>query len=76
VLRLDRRAIGASLLAAFLYGSLIWGVLPIQPGVSWESHLAGALIGLALAFPLRGLDVPPRKRYSWEGGVEDEDTTD
>jgi membrane associated rhomboid family serine protease len=67
VIRLDRRAIGASLLVAFLYGSMVWGVLPIQPGVSWESHLAGALIGLALAFPLRRLDVPPRKRYSWEG---------
>ena len=67
VLRLDRRAIGASLLIAFLYGGMVWGVLPIQPGVSWESHLAGALIGLAMAYPLRRLDVPPRKRYSWEG---------
>jgi membrane associated rhomboid family serine protease len=67
VLRLDRRAIGASLLVAFLYGSMVWGVLPIQPGVSWESHLAGGLIGLALAVALRRLDIPPRKRYSWEG---------
>ncbi len=66
VLRLDRRAIGASLLVAFLYGSMVWGVLPIQPGVSWEFHLAGALIGLALAIGLRRLDIPPRKRYSWE----------
>ncbi len=67
VLRLDRRAIGASLLIAFLYGGMVWGVLPIQPGVSWEAHLAGALIGLAMAYPLRRLDVPPRKRYDWEG---------
>ncbi len=56
-----------SLLVAFLYGSMVWGVLPIQPGVSWESHLAGGLIGLALAVALRRLDIPPRKRYSWEG---------
>jgi membrane associated rhomboid family serine protease len=67
VIRRDRRAIAASLLVAFLYGSMVWGVLPIQPGVSWESHLAGALIGLTMAIALRRLDVPPRKRYSWEG---------
>jgi membrane associated rhomboid family serine protease len=66
VIRRDRRAIAASLLVAFLYGSTVWGVLPIEPGVSWETHLAGALIGLALAIRLRHLDIPPRKRYDWE----------
>ena len=66
VIRLDRRAIAASLLVCFLYGTLAWGVLPIKPGVSWETHLAAALIGLVLALALRHLDVPPRKRYSWE----------
>ena len=66
VLRLDRRAIAASLLVSFLYGSMVWGVLPIQPGVSWQTHLAAALIGLALAIALRRLDIPPRKRCSWE----------
>lgn len=81
VIRLDRRAIAASLLVAFLYGSMVWGVLPIQPGVSWESHLAGALIGLAMAMVLRRLDVPPRKRYSWDeeeesSGEEGEDVSD
>jgi len=66
LIRRDRRAIAASLLVCFLYGALVWGVLPIEPGVSWETHLAAALIGLALAIALRHLDVPPRKRYSWE----------
>ena len=73
LIRRDRRAIAASLLVCFLYGTLVWGVLPIQPGVSWETHLAAALIGVALAIALRRLDVPPRKRYSWEdedGGDE------
>jgi len=77
VIRLDRRAIAASLLVAFLYGSMVWGVLPIQPGVSWQTHLAAALIGLALAIALRRLDIPPRKRYTWdddEGEQRDSDT--
>jgi len=66
IIRRDRRAIAASLLVSFLYGSLVWGVLPIRPGVSWETHLAAALLGLALAVALRRMDIPPRKRYTWE----------
>ena len=66
LIRLDRRAIAASLLVCFLYGSMVWGVLPIRPGVSWETHLAAALIGVLMAIALRRLDIPPRKRYSWE----------
>ena len=75
LIRRDRRAIGASLLVCFLYGTLAWGVFPIQPGVSWETHLAAALIGLALAVALRHLDIPPRKRYAWED-EEDEPEDD
>jgi membrane associated rhomboid family serine protease len=66
LIRRDRRAIAASLLVCFLYGGMVWGVLPIQPGVSWETHLAAALLGLALAVALRRMDIPPRKRYTWE----------
>ena len=66
VIRRDRRAIAASLLVYFLYGSLAWGVLPIQPGLSWETHLAGALIGALSAVALRRLDIPPRRHYAWE----------
>jgi len=66
MIRRDRRAIAASLLVSFLYGASVWGVLPIEPGVSWETHLAAAVIGLALALALRRLDIPPRRRYTWE----------
>ena len=66
LIRRDTRAIAASLLVSFLYGTLAWGALPIKPGVSWETHLSAALIGLALAIALRRLDIPPRKRYAWE----------
>jgi membrane associated rhomboid family serine protease len=42
------QALTLSLLVGFFYGGLIWGVLPGQPGVSWEGHLFG-LIGGVLA---------------------------
>ena len=74
MLRRDRRAVATSLVVCFLYGSLVWGVLPTRAGISWETHLAAALIGTVLAIALRRLDVPPHKRYAWEGkSDEDED---
>jgi membrane associated rhomboid family serine protease len=66
ILRRDRRAWAASVLVAFFYGAMVWGVLPLKHGVSWETHLAAAAIGVALAIALRRRDVPPRKVYSWE----------
>jgi len=72
LIRRDRRAIAASLLVCFMYGALLWGLLPIEPGVSWETHLAAALIGIVLAIALRRRDIPPRVRYTWEN-EEDND---
>jgi membrane associated rhomboid family serine protease len=71
VLRRDRRAIAASLLVAFMYGTLVWGVLPLNPVVSWETHLAAALIGISLAIVFRDRDVPPRVRHSWEDETDE-----
>ena len=73
LLRRDRRAIAASLLVVLMYGSLAWGVLPIQPGVSWETHLSAAVIGVLLALALRKIDIPPRKRYVWEDQTAEDD---
>jgi membrane associated rhomboid family serine protease len=74
VIRRDRRAIAAALLVSFMYGALVWGVLPIEAGVSWETHLAAALIGVLLAFALRRLDLPARRRYSWEDEADEQDS--
>ena len=38
-----------SVLVAFFYGGLIFGILPSSPFVSWESHLFGFITGLVAA---------------------------
>ena len=72
LIRRDRRAMAGSMLVAFMYGAMAWGVLPIKLGVSWETHLAAALIGALLAIALRHWDNPPPVRYSWEREDGDE----
>ncbi|NEQ43654.1 MAG: rhomboid family intramembrane serine protease [Leptolyngbya sp. SIOISBB] len=49
-------SITASMLVILFYGSFLWGVLPNQPGVSWEGHLFGFLGGCLAA---RLLSRPP-----------------
>ena len=75
VLRWDRRAITLSLLVFFLYGGIIWGILPGAPGISFESHLFGAVIGIVLAFVLKTYDPPPpERRYSWEDEEQEQES--
>ena len=66
VLRRDLRSVGVSMMVWFLYGSMIWGVLPIRPGMSWEMHLSGAVLGIMMAVLYRDWDRVPIKRYEWE----------
>ncbi|MFY0603626.1 MAG: rhomboid family intramembrane serine protease [Flavobacteriaceae bacterium] len=50
IIRKHYRLIAISLIVIFLYGSMIWYVLPIKEGMSWEGHLSGFLIGLIFGF--------------------------
>jgi len=52
VFRKDIRSIVISLVILILYGGMVYGIFPQQPGVSWESHLMGALVGLTTASQL------------------------
>ena len=72
LLRRDRPSIAAGMIAFLFYGGMLLTVLPQEPGVSWQSHLGGALGGALAAWLLRRADpLPPRRRYSWE--IEEED---
>jgi membrane associated rhomboid family serine protease len=41
-----------SVVVFFIYGGLIWGVLPSQIGISWQGHLFGFLGGVLSAFAI------------------------
>lgn len=66
ILRRDMRSVSVSLLVGFLYGSMIWGVLPSRPHMSWEMHLTGATVGVLMAFVYMNWDRVPLLRYDWE----------
>ena len=54
-----------SLVVVFLYGNIIWGVLPVLPHVSWESHLLGAVAGVVMAIYYKN-EGPQRTTYQFE----------
>lgn len=75
VFRKDVRSIVLALITVFLYGGAIWGILPLEPGVSWEGHLFGGVVGVGCSWVFRKSDPP--KKYDWEdeppGGSPGED---
>lgn len=48
-----------SIVVLFLYGGLLWGVLPLRVGISWEGHLFGFIGGVIAAKLL----AEPRRSY-------------
>lgn len=45
---------GLSLLVAFVYGEMVWGIFPgFRIDISWESHMLGAAAGVLLAILYR-----------------------
>ena len=53
IVRAEFKPLIISLAVVLTYGGLVWGVLPSMPGVSWESHFFGALVGGVVAFVYR-----------------------
>lgn len=55
IFRKDIKSLAIALVVVFLYGGLVYGVLPLYPGVSWESHLIGAIMGGVTAYLFRNV---------------------
>lgn len=52
-IRKNRRLLALSLLVTMFYGGLIWGVLPVDPKISWEGHLMGMASGVVMGIWFR-----------------------
>ena len=50
-----------------IYGSILWGVLPSNPTVSWQAHLFGAIGGVLAAWFLADRDRRRRATTSTPG---------
>lgn len=70
IIRRDNRSISLALIVTFLYGGIIWGILPIDAEISWEYHLFGTLTGIYCAILFRKLD--PAPKYDWEDEDEEQ----
>jgi len=70
IIRRNINLLAISMLVIFLYGSMVWGIFPYRPDMSWESHLIGLIVGVGLAFSYRHEGPGPTLFIS---DMEDED---
>lgn len=77
LLTMHLRLLAVSFFVVFVYGGMIWYIVPIDYRISWEGHLSGLLVGFLLAlYPSKkGLVDDVRSRFAWEieGYNEDND---
>ena len=61
------RLVAISFTIVILYGGSVWYMFPnVKEGISWEGHLAGFLVGLALALVLKTPQFSKPIFYEWE----------
>ena len=62
------RAIVLALVVLVLYSGMFEGILPNQPGISWESHLFGGLVGIFTAYFYKGElleELAAENKHTW-----------
>lgn len=69
IFRREVEAIVLALIVVILYSGMIVGIFPDEPGISWESHLFGALMGLLTAILFMGVDKPEREERTYNEGI-------
>src|SRR5574343_1267138 len=61
------RLVALSFTIVILYGGRVWYMFPnVKEGISWEGHLAGFIVGLALALVLKTPQFGKTIFYEWE----------
>ncbi len=67
IIRRDKKSSVLLMVASFMYGTMLWTIFPLEPGISFEYHFFGALSGTACAILFRHSDPKPVvKKYPWE----------
>ena len=79
IIRRYFRLIALSLLVVFLYGSMVWGMVPeLYRNVSWEAHMMGFIAGIIMALWYRN-EGPQNPVYDWmeeEENINDQTGSD
>jgi len=58
IFRKNTRSIVLSLVIVILYSGYLAGIIPGKEGISWESHLFGAIIGVFVAYVFKDILAP------------------
>jgi membrane associated rhomboid family serine protease len=67
VFRKEPRVMSISLFVLFLYGSMVWGIFPVDTSISFESHLIGAILGTGMAYFFKNEGATfVKKKYNFE----------
>ncbi len=72
VIRSDLRLLTIAAIVVFLYGGMIWGIFPLDPKISWESHLWGAASGVILSIYFSRYRIR-RNKFDWEDEADEDD---
>jgi len=68
VFRKNMKSIILALVIIVMYGGSFAGIVPGEEGISWESHLLGAVTGILVSFMFRNSIEPDEVEHDpWEG---------
>ena len=76
IVRRNVNLLAISMLVIFVYGSMVWGIFPYRPDMSWESHLMGMTVGAVLSVLYRHEGPQPTKFIKDLDEEEEEDRDD
>ncbi|MGZ5242290.1 MAG: rhomboid family intramembrane serine protease [Bacteroidia bacterium] len=76
IIKKIRSFMAIPLLIIMFYGSMLWGILPGEAGISWEAHLFGAITGSITAFLFRKHGPQPPEKPDWHDEDETSDMDD